>query len=131
MSSSNSLSKKLIEGQRHARRSNAARAYILLDTREGRSVEAAEALQAMRGVVIADPLEGPPDVVVVVEASDRQELARLTNRALASIEALIEGLNLLPVQNGLSMAAAKNLRSKALGRKETKHACGKAHRYSC
>ena len=107
MSSLNSLSKKLVEGQRHAREGNAARAYILLDIREGKLVEAAEILQSMRGIVIADPLEGPPDVVVVVEASDRQELARLTNRALASIEALIEGLNLLPVLNGLSMAAAK------------------------
>ncbi len=107
MSSSNSLSKKLVEGQRHARRGSAARAYILLDIREGKSVEAAEVLQSMRGVVMADPLEGPPDVVVVVEASDRQELARLTNRALASIESSIKGLTLLPVQNGLSMAAAK------------------------
>lgn len=107
MSSSNSLSKKLVKGQRHAREGNAAKAYILLDIREGKSVEAAEALQSMRGVVTADPLEGPPDVVVVVEASDRQELARLTNRALASVEALIEDLNLLPVQNDLSSAAVK------------------------
>ncbi len=115
------LSKKLVEGQQHTRRGNAARAYILLDIREGRPVEAAEVLQSMRGVIMADPLEGPPDVVVVVEASDRQELARLTNRALASIEALIEGLNLLPVQNGLSIAPAK--KSVVQGtRKETKHA---------
>lgn len=100
MRSSNSLSKKLGEGQRYARRGSAARAYILLDIREGKSVEAAEVLQSMRGIVIADPLEGSPAVVVVVEASDRQKLARLTNRALASIEASIEGLTLLPVQNG-------------------------------
>ncbi len=107
LSSSTSLSKKLVEGERHARRGSAARAYILLDIREGKSVEAAEVLQSMRGMVIADPLEGPPGVVVVVEASDRQELAKLTNRALASIEASIDGLTLLPARNGLSMAAAK------------------------
>ena len=122
MSSSNSLPKKLIEGQRHARKGNAARAYILLDIREGKSVRAAEVLRSMSGMVIVDPLEGPPDIVVVVEASDRQELARLTNRALASIEGLIEGLNLLPVQNGLSMAAAKKSVVQGTRKKEAKHA---------
>lgn len=121
MNSSNPLSKKLVEGQRHARRGSAARTYILLDIREGKLAEAAEVLQSMRGVVMADPLEGPPDVAMVVEASDRQELARLTNRALASIGALIEGLNLLPVQNGLSIAAVKNSVVQGTG-KEAKHA---------
>ena len=121
MSSSNSLVKQLVGGRQNARKGSAARAYILLEIREGKSVEAAEVLQSMRGIVIADPLEGPPDVVVVVEASDRQELARLTNRALASIEALIEDLNLLPVQNGLSIAPAKKPVAQGT-RKEIKHA---------
>ena len=93
MSSSNSLLKQMVEGRQNARKGSAARAYILLEIREGKSVEAAEVLQSMRGMVIADLLEGPPGVVVVVEASDRQKPAKLTNRALASIEALIEGLS--------------------------------------
>ena len=38
-------------------------------------MEAAKALQSMRGVVIADPLEEPPDIIVVVEDSDRLKLA--------------------------------------------------------
>ena len=121
MISSNSLLKQMVKGRQNARKGSAARAYILLEIREGKSVEAAEVLQSMRGVVMADPLEWPPDVVLVVEASDGQELIRLANRALASIEALIEGLTLLPVQNGLSMATAK--KSVVQGtRKETKHA---------
>ncbi len=121
MNPSNPLSKKLVEGQWYARKGIAARAYILLDIRKGKLVEAAGVLQSMRGVVMADPLEGPPDVVMVIEASDRQELARLTNRALASIEALIEGLNLLPVQNSSSIAAVKTSVVQGTG-KETKHA---------
>ncbi len=118
--SSSLLLKNLAEGQRHARRGSAARAYIFLDIREGKSIEAAEVMQSMCGVVIADLLEGPPDIVVVVEALDRTELASLINRALASIEALIEGLTLLPVQNYLSVTAAKQPVAQG-ARKEVKH----------
>ena len=56
-----------MRAKRHTRRGGATRAYILLDIREGRPVEAAEVLQSMCGVVMTDPLEGSPDVVVVVD----------------------------------------------------------------
>jgi hypothetical protein len=52
------------------------------------------------GVVVADPLEGPPDVMMVVEASDRQKLAELSIQAFASVEAMVEGMQLLPTREG-------------------------------
>ncbi len=52
------------------------------------------------GVVKADLLEGPPDVIVVVEASNRQELAELTMQVLASVETMTEHLQLLPTRDG-------------------------------
>jgi putative ubiquitin-RnfH superfamily antitoxin RatB of RatAB toxin-antitoxin module len=46
---------------------------------------------------MADPLEGPPDVIVVVEAPERQRLADLTVQALSSVETMIENVRLLPI----------------------------------
>ena len=76
------------------------RAYILLDIEDGKSEEAAQVLRGKPGVVLADPLEGPPDVIVLVEAPDRKKLAELTVRALAEVESMTEGLQLLPAQDG-------------------------------
>jgi hypothetical protein len=77
-----------------------ARAYILLDVVDDKSHWVAEVLRSRVGVVIAEPLEGPPDVMVVVEASDRQKLAELTIQILDSVEAVTRGLRLLPAQAG-------------------------------
>ena len=44
-------------------------------------------------------VEGSPNVVVVIQARNRQQLARLTNRILAEIESVTEGMQLLPVKD--------------------------------
>jgi hypothetical protein len=89
------------------------RAYVLLDIVDGKSEQVVRALRGSLGVAMADQLEGPPDVIVVVEASERQELAELTNKALASVEAMIEGVQLLSAQDGLNTyALAKTVRVK-------------------
>jgi len=75
-----------------------ARVYVLLDVVDGKSDEVAQALRGKPGVVIADLLEGPPDIIMVVEASERQKLIKLTMQALASVEAATEGLNLIPTR---------------------------------
>ena len=76
-----------------------ARAYVLLDIVDGKSEQVAQALQGKPGVVIAELLEGPPDLIMVSEASDLQHLAKLTVQAITSVEAMIHGLRLLPVQD--------------------------------
>jgi histidinol dehydrogenase len=76
-----------------------AKVYILLDIMGGPSEQVAQALRRRPGVVMVDALEGPPDVIMVVEASDRQKLAELTIQALASVETMTQGLRLLLTQN--------------------------------
>jgi hypothetical protein len=76
----------------------AARVYVLISARPGRSLQIARALMMKPGVVTADLLEGPPDVVMVVEANDEGKLAEFTVKALASVEKFTEELRLLPVQ---------------------------------
>jgi len=72
--------------------------YVLLDVMDGKSEEVAQILRGKPGVVKVDQLEGPPEVITVVEAYDRQELADLTMQALASVETMTEGLQLLPTR---------------------------------
>jgi len=76
-----------------------AKVYVLLDIVGGPSEQVAQALRSRPGVVMVDALEGPPDVIMVIEASDQQKLAELTIRALASVETMTQGLRLLPAQN--------------------------------
>jgi hypothetical protein len=76
------------------------RVYILLDVVEGKAEEAARTLRGNPGVKLADVLEGRPNVVTVLQARSRSQLAELTNRALALVEGVTESLQVLPTLNG-------------------------------
>ncbi len=54
-----------------------ARAYVLLDVINKRAGQMVQTLRSRPGVVMADVLEGPPDVVLIVEAPNRRKLAKL------------------------------------------------------
>lgn len=58
-----------------------ARVYVLLDVMEGRANQVAKSLRSKCGVLMADVLENPSDVIVVVEAPERQRLTELVLRA--------------------------------------------------
>ena len=73
------------------------RVYMLLNVSKGNSIQVLGTLKGQRGVVIADMLEGPPDIILVIKAPDRQKLAERTNKAMASVESMIEDIRLLPV----------------------------------
>ena len=107
------------------------RAYVLLDVRDGKAEQVVLALRSMPGVAIADLLEGPPDVFLMVEAPSRQKLAKLTVGALVSVESMTEDLCLLPVHNGEPASNKESLHNLKSHKGKTKHASGKAHRYSC
>jgi DNA-binding Lrp family transcriptional regulator len=79
-----------------------AKAYVLLNVVHEKQEQVVRALRGKPGVLMVDVVEGPPDVVVVLRARDRQKLAKLTVQALASVETMTEGLQLLPTRNRLS-----------------------------
>jgi len=84
-----------------------ARVYILLDIVRGKSVEVIQSLRNRPGVVIADILEGAPDVLLMLEALNRQELTKLTVETMASVENMTENICLLPVQNQVGVVDVK------------------------
>lgn len=73
-----------------------SRAYVLLSSRENQRKRAARILGRQPGVVAVDMVEGPPDIVFVIEAPDRQELASVLIKAMASVQDMTEGMELLP-----------------------------------
>lgn len=73
--------------------------YILLNIVGGKAEQVVQILQGNPGVVMADAVEGPPDVVIVMEAPNREQLAKLTNQVLALAETITEHICLLPVRD--------------------------------
>lgn len=71
------------------------RAYILIDTVEGKASEILAAVDNSPGIIAADHVEGPPDIVLVIEADDRFELAIRVNSILHSIKNITEDLHCL------------------------------------
>jgi hypothetical protein len=77
------------------------RAYVLLDIQRSKPQAVAKALRDKPGVVAVDIVEGPPDVVAVLEESERLKLAETTARVLESVETLVNCVSLLPVQDDI------------------------------
>ena len=77
-----------------------AKVYILLDIIEGKLEHVVQTLRGKPGVVKVDLLEGSPNVIMVVEAPERKKLAERTIQALASVETMTEGVQLLATRDG-------------------------------
>jgi hypothetical protein len=73
--------------------------YILLNAVEGKASQVAQMLRGRAGVRMVDVLEGLPNVIMVLQARSRQQLAEFTNQALSSVESLTEDVQVLPVRN--------------------------------
>ncbi|MDP9432577.1 MAG: Lrp/AsnC ligand binding domain-containing protein [Actinomycetota bacterium] len=55
----------------------AVQAYILIQTDVGKSAAVSQAVSQLDGVILAEDVTGPYDVVVRAEAADVDELAKL------------------------------------------------------
>ena len=75
-----------------------ARAYLLLEITDGSSEHAVKILRSRVGVVLADRLEGNPNIIVMVEAPDRKRLAEVIMQAIGCIDSITEDLHLLVTQ---------------------------------
>lgn len=83
------------------------RVYLLIDVTDGKCRRVAQTLRSKPGVTMLDVLEGPPDILVMVESHNRQKLAELTVNALVSVEDLTGNIQLLPGRYGLGTRARK------------------------
>ena len=63
-------------------------AYVLIQTEVGKAAGVATLLREIAGVVVADDVTGPYDVIARVEADSIDELGRLVVTHVQSIEGL-------------------------------------------
>jgi hypothetical protein len=75
------------------------RAYMLLDIVDRSCEYAVQMLRSRAEVILADRLEGYPNVIAMVEASDRQSLAEAIMPVLGCIDGITEGLRMLVTQD--------------------------------
>ena len=85
------------------------RAYILLDIADGKAKQAIKVLRESPGVLMVDALEGPPDVIIVMEALERQQLAKLAVQALASVETMTDHVSVLPTKDRFNTSTLPKL----------------------
>ena len=78
-----------------------AKAYVLMDVVDGKCEQVTQTLRGRPGVITVDLLDGPPQVIMVVAAPERQKLARLTVQAIAEVEMMTADIQLLPAHDGL------------------------------
>lgn len=71
------------------------RAYMLLDVVDRSCEYAVQMLRGRAEVILADRLEGYPNIIVMVEAADRQGLAEAIVPVLGCIDGITENLHLL------------------------------------
>ncbi|MGB7820106.1 MAG: Lrp/AsnC ligand binding domain-containing protein [Ornithinibacter sp.] len=67
-------------------------AYILVQTDVGRAASVAEAIAALEGVVLAEDVTGPYDVIARVEATTVDELGKLVIAKIQDVEGITRTL---------------------------------------
>jgi hypothetical protein len=75
-----------------------ARAYMLLDIVDRSCEYAVQMLRSRSEVILADRLEGYPNIIAIVEAADRQSMSAAVMRVLRCIDSITEDLHLLVTQ---------------------------------
>ncbi len=78
---------------------NINRLYVLISVQSGTAEKVCARLRSSSGVVLADIIENPVDIIMVIEAADRCDLAKYIINALSPVENLIEGLQIMPTPN--------------------------------
>jgi DNA-binding Lrp family transcriptional regulator len=74
------------------------RAYILIQTEVGRASDVVEAVRALGGVVEADDVTGPYDVVVRAEAPTMDDLGKMVVSQVQQVDGITRTLT-CPVVN--------------------------------
>ena len=63
-------------------------AYVLIQTDVGKAAQVAQKLGSIAGVVVADGVTGPYDVIARVEAASMDDLGRMVVRDMQQIEGI-------------------------------------------
>ena len=73
------------------------KAYILIETSVGKSRAVSDALKALSGVEIVDPVTGPYDIIAVVGAQDLNAVGDLVTSNIHTIDGITRTVTCLSV----------------------------------
>jgi len=63
-------------------------AYVLIQTDVGNAAQVAQQVSALEGVVVAEGVTGPYDIIARAEAASMNELGRMVVRDIGQIEGI-------------------------------------------
>lgn len=75
-----------------------ARAFILIETAVGKTQQVLAALQKVPSIKSADPVTGPYDIIVVVEAADLNAIGNLVAGKVHPIDGITRTVTCLTVK---------------------------------
>lgn len=64
------------------------KAYLLIETKMGESKEVLDKLAQLDGVISADPVTGPYDIIAIIEREDLSDIASLVTGEIGSIDGI-------------------------------------------
>ncbi len=68
------------------------RAYILIETEQGRALDATESVVGIDGVTTASTVDGPYDVIALAEAADIDELCQAIIGKIQTVDGITRTL---------------------------------------
>jgi DNA-binding Lrp family transcriptional regulator len=74
------------------------RAYVLIQTEVGRAAHVASSVRDLKGVVSADDVTGPYDVIVSTEAPTMDDLGKMVVSQIQAVEGITRTLTCPVVQ---------------------------------
>jgi hypothetical protein len=73
------------------------KAYVIIESSAEKTTQVVRTLRNKPGVVTVDMLEDSPRVIMVVEAPERDKLAKLTVQAISSADSMADVIQMLAV----------------------------------
>lgn len=74
--------------------------YLLINTEVGKGDDVVESLNGLEGVVLANRVTGPYDVIIAVETEDLYSLGKFVTRHIHSVPGVASTLTCLTVSEG-------------------------------
>lgn len=75
----------------------ATKAYVLIETAIGKTQSVVEHLRKLPGVIAADAVTGPYDVIIVVETRDPNEVGKLVMNNIHGLDGVNHTLTCLTI----------------------------------
>jgi hypothetical protein len=94
------------------------RVYLLLNLAKIKPAKVANDLKGMPGITAVDMLEGPPDLLTVIEAPARQKAAEYLMGVMNMLDGVLDDIRVLPVCEPSKKKTSRNHETRQKAREE-------------